>query len=49
MLTAAHRQYLQQRYGTVELDPIPDMHDEDPLNWGKGKVGLSQSSRKVDM
>ncbi|RDK43604.1 benzoate 4-monooxygenase cytochrome P450 [Aspergillus phoenicis ATCC 13157] len=32
-LTEEHRQYLIQRYGTVELDPIPDMTDADPYNW----------------
>ncbi|RDH36959.1 benzoate 4-monooxygenase cytochrome P450 [Aspergillus welwitschiae] len=32
-LTEDHRQYLIQRYGTVELDPIPDMTDADPYNW----------------
>lgn len=37
-LTEDHRQYLIQRYGTVELDPIPDMTDADPYNWPTWKV-----------
>ncbi|QKX63084.1 uncharacterized protein TRUGW13939_10252 [Talaromyces rugulosus] len=28
-----HREYLLQRHGTFELDPVPAMDDEDPYNW----------------
>ncbi|KAN0102257.1 MFS general substrate transporter [Hyaloscypha variabilis] len=32
-LSPAHREYLLQRHGTVDLDPIPDMGGADPYNW----------------
>ncbi|KAF2168890.1 hypothetical protein M409DRAFT_20904 [Zasmidium cellare ATCC 36951] len=32
-LTPEHREYLIQRHGTVDLDPLPDPNDKDPLNW----------------
>ncbi|KAF2157357.1 MFS general substrate transporter [Myriangium duriaei CBS 260.36] len=34
-LSEEHRQYLLQRHGTLELDPIPDYGDADPYNWPK--------------
>ncbi len=37
-LPQEHRDYLLQRYGTLELDPIPDMSDADPYNWTTSKV-----------
>ncbi|GMF71865.1 unnamed protein product [Aspergillus oryzae] len=37
-LTEDHRQYLLQRHGTVDLDPMPDMTDADPYNWPTWKV-----------
>jgi hypothetical protein len=40
-LSIEHRQYLLDRYGTLELDPIPDMGDEDPYNWANGQVSWS--------
>lgn len=33
-----HREYLQQRHGTLQLDPLPDMSDADPYNWTRSKV-----------
>jgi hypothetical protein len=35
-----HREYLLQRHGTFELDPVPAMDDEDPYNWPARKVLL---------
>ncbi|KAF9894709.1 hypothetical protein FE257_006599 [Aspergillus nanangensis] len=32
-LSSAHRQYLLQRHGTLDLDPMPSMDDADPYNW----------------
>ena len=32
-LSEAHREYLVQRHGTLELDPLPDFGDADPYNW----------------
>ncbi|KAJ7624471.1 major facilitator superfamily domain-containing protein [Roridomyces roridus] len=36
-LSDEHRQYLLQRHGTVELDPMPSMDPEDPYNWSTTK------------
>ncbi|KAL4896853.1 major facilitator superfamily domain-containing protein [Aspergillus ambiguus] len=32
-LSAAHREYLLQRHGTLELDPLPSASNADPYNW----------------
>ncbi|KAE8317395.1 major facilitator superfamily domain-containing protein [Aspergillus transmontanensis] len=40
-LTEDHRQYLLQRHGTVDLDPLPDMTDADPYNWPTWKKSLN--------
>ncbi|RAQ67355.1 MFS multidrug transporter [Aspergillus flavus] len=40
-LTEDHRQYLLQRHGTVDLDPMPDMTDADPYNWPTWKKSLN--------
>ncbi len=37
-ITPSHREYLLQRHGTLELDPIPDMGGADPYNWPAWKV-----------
>ncbi|KFZ11402.1 hypothetical protein V501_04782 [Pseudogymnoascus sp. VKM F-4519 (FW-2642)] len=37
-LFAEHREYLLQRHGTLELDPIPAMGDADPYNWTSRKL-----------
>jgi hypothetical protein len=37
-LSPQHREYLMQRHGTVDLDPIPAMDDADPYNWPVWKV-----------
>jgi hypothetical protein len=37
-LPKAHRYYLLQRHGTLELDPIPGMGPADPYNWPEWKV-----------
>ncbi|KAL5610399.1 hypothetical protein FOVSG1_005080 [Fusarium oxysporum f. sp. vasinfectum] len=36
-LPEEHKQYLLQRHGTIDLDPLPSMYDADPLNWPKWK------------
>lgn len=38
-----HREYLLQRHGTSELDPVPAMDDADPYNWPAWKVLLRLS------
>lgn len=40
-LSEEHRQYLLERHGTLELDPIPTMGTADPYNWPQWKVGHS--------
>lgn len=37
-LSPEHRNYLLQRHGTLELDPVADMSDADPYNWSTTKV-----------
>lgn len=32
-ISRAHRAFLEDRYGSCDMDPIPSMSDEDPLNW----------------
>lgn len=29
----AHKQYLIDRHGTIDLDPVPDLNDGGPYNW----------------
>lgn len=43
-LPEEHHAYLMRRHGTVELDPVPDMSDDDPYNWPTWKVGPKNSS-----
>ena len=37
-LPKAHQDYLLERHGTLDLDPIPDMSPADPYNWPEWKV-----------
>ena len=39
-LSQEHRQYLLNRHGTLDLDPIPGYGDADPYNWPDWKVSL---------
>ncbi|KAL2215420.1 synaptic vesicle transporter [Thermoascus aurantiacus ATCC 26904] len=32
-LSQQHREYLLQRHGTLDLDPVPGLGDADPYNW----------------
>ncbi|KAL2813958.1 major facilitator superfamily domain-containing protein [Aspergillus granulosus] len=32
-LSLAHREYLLNRHGTLDLDPLPSADDDDPYNW----------------
>ncbi|KAJ6781057.1 hypothetical protein PWT90_10322 [Aphanocladium album] len=36
-LSAAHSKFLLDRYGTVDLEPLPDPTPADPLNWPQSK------------
>ncbi|BCS18944.1 putative MFS transporter [Aspergillus puulaauensis] len=36
-LSAAHRDFLLERHGTLELDPMPSMDPADPYNWPSWK------------
>lgn len=40
-LSQEHRDYLIARYGTLDLNPIPDMGDQDPYNWRQSKVSAA--------
>lgn len=37
-LSPAHRDYLVELHGTLELDPLPGYGNADPYNWPKWKV-----------
>lgn len=37
-LSEAHREYLLQRHGTLDLDPLPSAFHADPYNWPRWKV-----------
>ena len=37
-LSEEHRQFLLQRHGTLDLEPMPDMSDSDPYNWPRRRV-----------
>lgn len=41
-LSREHREYLAQRHGTLELDPIPDANDADPYNWPQSRVSNTE-------
>ncbi|KAJ7264001.1 major facilitator superfamily domain-containing protein [Mycena haematopus] len=36
-LSPEHRNYLLQRHGTLDIDPLPSMNDSDPYNWPRSK------------
>lgn len=38
-----HQQYLIERHGTTQLDPLPGIGDADPYNWRQSKVSISCS------
>jgi hypothetical protein len=40
-LSQDHQQYLFQRHGTLELDPIPGIGGADPYNWPQWKVSFT--------
>lgn len=43
-LAPRHREYLLERHGTLELDPVPYMDDADPYNWPSWRVCTVLSS-----
>jgi len=38
-----HSDFLLKRHGTLELNPLPSAHEEDPYNWPRWKVGTLHS------
>ncbi|KAH8674202.1 putative MFS multidrug transporter [Xylariales sp. PMI_506] len=40
-ISLEHRNYLIQRHGTVELEPIPSADDADPYNWPVSKKTIN--------
>lgn len=43
-LTKDHRDYLIERHGTLDLDPVPGISPADPLNWPAWKVSVVNSA-----
>ncbi|KAJ4145833.1 hypothetical protein LMH87_004665 [Akanthomyces muscarius] len=43
LLSAAHSRFLLDRYGTVDLEPLPDPTPADPLNWPQRKKLINLS------
>lgn len=41
-LSPDHIEYLLNRHGTLELNPVPSAHHADPYNWPAWKVRLKQ-------
>lgn len=37
-LSPEHEQYLLQRHGTLDLNPVPQPDDADPYNWPQWKA-----------
>lgn len=37
-LSKGHRDYLIERHGTLDLDPVPGISPTDPYNWPAWKV-----------
>lgn len=37
-ISKEHQDFLMERHGTLELDPIPSMDPADPYNWPGWKV-----------
>lgn len=46
-LSEEHKQYLLQRHGTLDLDPIPGFGDADPYNWPSWKVRYTIQAAKI--
>lgn len=40
-ISPEHRQYLIDRHGTLDIDPLPTMSDADPYNWPTWKKTLN--------
>ena len=43
-LSQEHKDYLVQRHGTYDLDPLPGMGSMDPHNWPSWKVSRIKSA-----
>jgi hypothetical protein len=39
-LSVSHKEYLIQRHGTLDLDPLPSPSNADPYNWPLWKVHM---------
>jgi hypothetical protein len=37
-LSATHYEYLMQRHGRIDLEPLPSMDVNDPYNWSAWKA-----------
>lgn len=47
-LSKGHRDYLIERHGTLDLDPLPGVSPADPLNWPAWKVSIVESNVQTD-
>lgn len=47
-LSKGHRDYLIERHGTLDLDPLPGVSPADPLNWPAWKVSIVESNAQTD-
>jgi hypothetical protein len=48
-LSKLHRDYLMERHGTLNLDPIPAMDPADPYNWPEWKVSPFNAATFIDI
>lgn len=39
-----HQEYLLERHGTLDLDPVPGFGNADPYNWPEWRVGYNNST-----
>lgn len=39
-ISPEHYNYLVEKHGTADLDPVPCFDDEDPFNWPKHRVSV---------
>ena len=40
-MTDSHKEYILQRHGTLEIDPMPSEDPNDPHNWPRWQVSLT--------
>ena len=48
-LSPEHRDYLMQRHGTLDLEPMPGFGDADPYNWSPWKVCYIEAANRSNL